>query len=86
MVQPGCAGMKTQITNPLFAGQFDGSAEQAQLPGKLFTQNIGAHESKAPEGVLPVSQTQQGEAQIWRREVSSRPASIRKRRRRNPIN
>ena len=47
-------------------------AEQAQLPSKLFTQNIGAHESKAPEGVLPVSQTQQGEAQIWRREVSSR--------------
>ncbi|KFV20707.1 hypothetical protein GS40_24690, partial [Escherichia coli] len=28
--------------------------------------------SKAPEGVLPISQTQQGEAQIWRREVSSR--------------
>ena len=42
------------------------------MPGKLFTQNIGAHESKAPEGVLPISQTQQGEAQIWRREVSSR--------------
>ncbi|MGM3214118.1 DUF2138 family protein, partial [Klebsiella pneumoniae] len=57
---------------PLFVGQFDGTAEQAQLPGKLFTHNIGAHESKAPEGVLPVNQTQQGEAQIWRREVSSR--------------
>ncbi len=35
---------------------------------------------------LPVSQTQQGEAQIWRREVSSDTASIRKRRRRNQIN
>ncbi len=32
------------------------------------------------------SQTQQGEAKIWRREVSSRYGSIRKRRRRNPIN
>ncbi len=40
--------------------------------GKLFSQNIGAHESKAPEGVLPVTETQQGEARIWRREVSSR--------------
>ncbi len=60
------------MQTPLFVGQFDGTAEQAQLPGKLFTQNIGAHESKAPEGVLPVSQTQQGEGQIWRREVSSR--------------
>ncbi|MEN2772738.1 DUF2138 domain-containing protein [Escherichia coli] len=62
----------SKLQTPLFVGQFDGTAEQAQLPGKLFTQNIGAHESKAPEGVLPVSQTQQGEAQIWRREVSSR--------------
>ncbi len=63
---------RLKIANPLFVGQFDGTAEQAQLPGKLFTQNIGAHESKAPEGVLPISQTQKGEAQIWRREVSSR--------------
>lgn len=62
----------SKLQTPLFVGQFDGTAEQAQLPWKLFTQNIGAHESKAPEGVLPVSQTQQGEAQIWRREVSSR--------------
>ncbi|EPS0308393.1 DUF2138 domain-containing protein [Escherichia coli] len=72
----GAAGLcwyeDSKLQTPLFVGQFDGTAEQAQLPGKLFTQNIGAHESKAPEGVLPVSQTQQGEAQIWRREVSSR--------------
>ena len=72
----GAAGLcwyeDSKLQTPLFVGQFDGSAEQAQLPGKLFTQNIGAHESKAPEGVLPVNQTQQGEAQIWRREVSSR--------------
>lgn len=71
----GAAGLcwyeDSKLQTPLFVGQFDGTAEQAQLPGKLFTQNIGAHESKAPEGVLPVSQTQQGEAQIWRREVSS---------------
>ena len=77
----GAAGLcwyeDSKLQTPLFVGQFDGTAEQAQLPGKLFTQNIGAHESKAPEGVLPVSQTQQGEAQIWRREVSSpiRPVS-----------
>ena len=72
----GAAGLcwyeDSKLQTPLFVGQFDGTAEQAQLPGKLFTQNIGAHESKAPEGVLPISQTQQGEAQIWRREVSSR--------------
>lgn len=72
----GAAGLcwyeDSKLQTPLFVGQFDGTAEQAQLPGKLFTQNIGAHESKAPEGVLPVSQTQQGEAQIWRREVSFR--------------
>ncbi len=67
-----CWYADSKLQTPLFVGQFDGTAEQAQLPGKLFTQNIGAHESKAPEGVLPVSQTQQGEGQIWRREVSSR--------------
>ena len=65
-------GKKTLSLVRVLHDQNGGTAEQAQLPGKLFTQNIGAHESKAPEGVLPVSQTQQGEAQIWRREVSSR--------------
>ncbi|WP_149451765.1 DUF2138 domain-containing protein [Escherichia albertii] len=72
----GAAGLcwyeDSRLQTPLFVGQFDGAAEQAQLPGKLFTQTIGALESKAPEGVLPVTQTQQGDAQIWRREVSSR--------------
>ncbi|MCK7226075.1 DUF2138 family protein, partial [Enterobacter kobei] len=56
----GAAGLcwyaDSKLQTPLFVGQFDGTAEQAQLPGKLFTQNIGAHESKAPEGVLPISQ------------------------------
>ena len=39
--------------------------------GKLFTQILVRTKAKRPK-VLPVSQTQQGEAQIWRREVSSR--------------
>lgn len=71
----GAAGLcwyeDSKLQTPLFVGLYSGSAEQAQLPGKLFSQTIGARESKAPEGVLPVSQTQQGEATIWRREVSS---------------
>ena len=49
----GAAGLcwyaDSKLQTPLFVGQFDGTAEQAQLPGKLFTQNIGAHESKAPD-------------------------------------
>ncbi len=85
----GAAGLcwyeDSKLQTPLFVGQFDGTAEQAQLPGKLFTQNIGAHESKAPEGVLPVAQTSRASAKCASR-VSSRYASIRKRRWRNPFN
>ncbi|STF85644.1 putative membrane protein YfaA [Escherichia coli] len=69
----GCAGMKTQNCKPrCLSVSLMALPNRRNCQGKLFTQNIGAHESKAPEGVLPVSQTQQGEAQIWRREVSSR--------------
>ncbi|MFP1462677.1 DUF2138 family protein [Escherichia coli] len=38
----GAAGLcwyeDSKLQTPLFVGQFDGTAEQAQLPGKLFTQ------------------------------------------------
>ncbi len=72
----GAAGLcwyeDSKLQTPLFVGQFDGSAQQAQLPGKLFTQKIGRARKQSARRCFAVSQTQQGEAQIWRREVSSR--------------
>lgn len=64
------SGLSKLLEPLLFAATSDSQLSKTEISS--ITQNIGAHESKAPEGVLPVSQTQQGEAQIWRREVSSR--------------
>ncbi|XNM60436.1 DUF2138 family protein [Escherichia coli] len=66
----------SKIATPLLARSVDGTAEQAQLPGNLLRKNIGAHESKAPEGVLPVSQTSRAKRKLASRsEFPIRPVS-----------
>ncbi len=72
----GAAGLcwyaDSKLQTPLFVGQFDGTAEQAQLPGNCLRKILVRTKAKRQKVFLPVSQTQQGEGQIWRREVSSR--------------
>lgn len=67
-----CWYENSRLLSPLFIGSINASAEQAQLPAVLFENAIGARESNAPQGRMPVKKTQSGSATIWQREVSSR--------------
>ncbi|MBW7984894.1 DUF2138 domain-containing protein [Enterobacillus tribolii] len=73
----GAAGMcwyaDSRLYTPLLVTRLDDAAgSQADDGlGALFDRTIGAPEKKAPQGVLPMRETQTEQAHSWRREVSS---------------
>ncbi len=73
MVQPGCAGMKTQNYKPRYLlVNLMAQPNRHNCPGNCLRKILVRTKAKRQKVFLPVNQTQQGEAQIWRREVSSR--------------
>lgn len=65
-----CWYVRLKIANPLFVGQFDGTAEQAQLPGNVYAKYWCARR-KRQKVSLPVIRLNRRSAN-QRREVSSR--------------
>lgn len=73
----GAAGMcwyaDSHLYTPLMVTRLDDAAgaQEDEGLGELFSRVIGAREKKAPQGVLPVRETQTAQSRSWQREVSS---------------